>query len=79
LKFVDKDGAKGFNRQDIWRSTTPFGCGLIDFSNISSIVVRSSLDNPLYKDFVAGFETFRLLVYQECPVWIWNMGSKKKG
>lgn len=78
LKFVDKDGAKGFSRQEIRRGDTPFGCGLIDFRNISSIVAGSSLDCPFYKDFLAGFETFRLPAYLECPVWIWITDSKRK-
>jgi hypothetical protein len=68
LKFVDEDKAKGFSRQDIWRGTTPFDCGLIDFRKISSIVAGSYLDNPFYKDFVARFETFQLPTYQKCLV-----------
>jgi hypothetical protein len=79
LKFLDKDGAKGFSRQEIRRGETPFGCGLIDFRNISSIVARSSLDSPFYKDFLTGFKSFRLPAYLECPVWIWITDSKKKG
>ena len=70
LKFVDKDSAKGFSRQEIQRGETPFGCGLIDFRNISSIVAGSSLDSPFYKDFLTRFESYRLLAYLECPVWI---------
>jgi hypothetical protein len=79
LKFVDKDGAKGFSRQEIRRGETPFGCGLIDFRNILSIVAGSSLGSPFYKDFVTGFELFRLPAYLECPVWIWITDSKRKG
>jgi hypothetical protein len=78
LKFLDKDGAKGFSRQEIQRGETPFGCGLIDFRNISSIVARSSLDSPFYKDFLTGFKSFQLLAYLECPVWIWITNSKRK-
>jgi hypothetical protein len=73
LRFVGKDGAKGFSRQNMQRGTIPFGCRLIDFRNISSIVVGSSLDNPFYK------ETFRLSAYLECLFWIWIIDSKKKG
>jgi hypothetical protein len=68
LKFVDKNKAKGFSRQDIRRGTTPFGCGLIDFHNSSSIIVGSSLDDPFHKDFIAGFKKFRIPAYQECLV-----------
>jgi hypothetical protein len=79
LKFLDKDGAKGFSRQEIRRGETSFGNGLIDFRNISSIIARSSLDSPFYKDFVTRFKSFRLPAYLECPVWIWITDSKRKG
>ena len=79
LKFLDKDGAKGFNRQEIRRGETPFGCKLIDFKNILSIIAGSSMDSPFYKDFLTEFESFRLLAYLECPVWIWITDSKRKG
>jgi hypothetical protein len=79
LKFLDKDGTKGFSRQENRRGETPFGCGLIDFRNISSIVAGSSLDSPVYKDFLTGFKSFRLPAYLECPVYIWITDSKRKG
>jgi hypothetical protein len=44
-----------------------------------TIVAGSSLDNPFYKDFIIGFETFWLPTSLECPVWILITDSKKKG
>jgi hypothetical protein len=77
-KFVNQDGAKGFSRQGIRKDTTPFRCGIIDFRNILSSVARSSIESPFYRDFISAFEKFRLPAYQECPVWIWILDSRKK-
>jgi hypothetical protein len=77
-KFVDQDGAKGFSRQDIRKGTTPFGCVIIDFRNILSSVVGSSIEGPFYRDFISAFEKFRLPTYQDCLVWIWISNSRRK-
>ena len=78
LKFLDKDGMKGFSKQEIRRGETPFGYELIDFRNILFIIVGSSLDSPFYKDFLTRFESFRLPAYLECPIQIWIIDLKRK-
>lgn len=75
LKSLNQDGTKGFNRQDTLNGTTQFGCSFFDFFNILSIVERSSIENPFYKEFMVAFEKFRLPTYKDCLIWIWIIDS----